>query len=38
MQFEAELVEERARPEVTEKTLTALNQVEEWVRALSVQG
>ena len=33
-QFEAELAEERARPEVTEKTLTALNQLEEWVRAL----
>jgi exodeoxyribonuclease-1 len=37
-QFEAELAEERARPEVTEKTLTALNQLEEWVRALSVEG
>ena len=36
--FEAELAEERARPEVTEKTLTALNQLEEWVRALSVEG
>ena len=35
-QFEAELAEERARPAVTEKTLTALNQLEEWVRALSV--
>ena len=37
-QFEAELAEERARPEVTENTLTALNQLEEWVRALSVEG
>jgi exodeoxyribonuclease-1 len=37
-QFQAELAEERARPEVTENTLTALNQLEEWVRALSVEG
>ena len=37
-QFEAELAEERARPEVTETTLTALNQLEEWARALSVEG
>ncbi|CAI8339670.1 MAG: Exodeoxyribonuclease I [Halieaceae bacterium] len=37
-QFEAELAQERARPEVTENTLTALNQLEEWVRALSVEG
>jgi hypothetical protein len=37
-QFEAELAEERARPAVTGKTLTALNQLEEWVRALSVEG
>ena len=37
-QFEAELAEERARSEVTETTLTALNQLEEWVRALSVEG
>jgi len=35
-QFEAELAEERVRPEVTETILTALNQLEEWVRALSV--
>ena len=37
-QFETELAEERARPEVTEITLAALNQLEEWVRALSVEG
>jgi exodeoxyribonuclease-1 len=37
-QFEAELAQERARPEVTEKTLTALNQLAEWVRVLSVEG
>ena len=37
-QFEAELAEERARPGVTETTLAALNQLEEWVRALSVEG
>ncbi len=37
-QFDAELAQERARPEVTETTLTALNQLEEWVRALSVEG
>ena len=37
-QFEAELAGERARPEVTEKTLAALNQLEEWVRALSAEG
>ncbi len=37
-QFEAELAEERARPEVTENTLMALNQLEAWVRALSVEG
>jgi len=37
-QFETELAEERARPEVTEITLAALNQLEEWVRALSVRG
>jgi exodeoxyribonuclease-1 len=37
-QFEAELAEERARPGVTENTLTALNQLEEWVRVLSVGG
>ena len=36
-QFGAELAEERARPGVTENTLTALNQLEEWVRALSVE-
>ncbi|MGB1958579.1 MAG: hypothetical protein ACPHP8_05525, partial [Luminiphilus sp.] len=34
---QAELAEERARPGVTENTLTALNQLEEWVRALSVE-
>ena len=37
-QFETELAEERARPKVTEITLAALNQLEEWVRALSVEG
>ena len=37
-QFETELAEERARSEVTEITLAALNQLEEWVRALSVEG
>jgi hypothetical protein len=37
-QFGAELAEERARPGVTENTLSALNQLEEWVRALSVEG
>ena len=37
-QFEAELAGERARPGVTETTLIALNQLEEWVRALSVEG
>ena len=36
-QFDSELAEERARPEVTETTLTALIQLEEWVRALSVE-
>ena len=30
--------EERVRPEVTETTLTALNQLEDWVRALLVEG
>ena len=37
-QFEAELAEERSRPAVTESTLIALNQLEEWVRALSAEG
>ena len=37
-QFEAELAEERARPAVTESTLIALNQLEEWVRALLAEG
>ena len=37
-EMRAYLAEERARPEVTEITLAALNQLEEWVRALSVEG
>ena len=35
---QAELAEERARPAVTESTLIALNQLEEWVRALLAEG
>ena len=37
-QFEIELAEERARPEVTSVTLAALNELETWVMALSARG
>ena len=34
----AALAEERARPELTETTAIALDQLERWVEALSVEG
>jgi exonuclease I len=37
-QFKAELAEERARPELTETTAIALDQLERWVETLSVEG
>jgi exodeoxyribonuclease-1 len=37
-QFEQALAEERARPEMTERTEKALNQLETWVRSLCVGG
>ena len=37
-EFEQELAEERARPEMTERTAAALNQLEVWVRSLCVSG
>ena len=36
--FEQELAEERARPEMTERTAAALDQLEIWVRSLCVSG
>jgi exodeoxyribonuclease-1 len=37
-QFEQALAEERARPEVNERTVKALDQLEAWVRSLCVGG
>ena len=37
-QYEQELADERARPEVSEATLAALDSLDGWVRALSAQG
>jgi len=36
--FEQELAEERARPEMTDRTAAALDQLEIWVRSLCVSG
>ena len=37
-QFEQEMVEERARPGVSDATLAALDGLDHWVRALSARG
>ena len=37
-QHHADLAEERARPEMTERTAAALDQLEIWVRSLCVSG
>ena len=37
-QFKVELAKERARPELTEITANALDQLERWVETLSVEG
>ena len=37
-QFKVELAKERARPELTELTANALDQLERWVETLSVEG
>jgi exodeoxyribonuclease-1 len=37
-EFEQELAEERARPEITERTATALDQLQTWVSSLCVSG